>query len=90
MARALLTHVALPLVASLALVTLYFTPVELVGCTNRGFGALALAIGCAAGAVITGGRAAQANRKGDRSANWWLATTVVLLLPVLLLIWPLG
>jgi hypothetical protein len=90
MARALLTHVALPLVASLALVVLYFTPVELIGCANRGMAALLVGLGSAVVAIITAGRAVRAGRRGDRSAGWWLASTGVLLLPVLLLIWPLG
>jgi hypothetical protein len=90
MARALLAHIALPLVALLALVSLYFTPGELVGYANRGTVALGVAVASAATAVFTGGRAARANRRGDRSATWWLTSTVVLLLPAVLFVWPLG
>ena len=45
MNRTLLRHVALPAVAPAAIVGLYFTPVLLFGCVNRGLLALARARG---------------------------------------------
>jgi hypothetical protein len=85
-----MAHIALPLIATLALVALYYMPIGVVGRTNRGLLALIVALASAAGAVVTGGRASRANKRGDPSANWWLTSTVLLLVPVLLLVWPLG
>jgi hypothetical protein len=85
-----MTHVALPLLATMTLVALYFTPIGLVGCANRGFAALAVALAALVTAVVTAGKACRASRRSDPSAGWWLASTVLLLLPVALLIWPLG
>jgi hypothetical protein len=82
--------VALPLLGTLALVGLYFTPVGAIGCVNRGLAAMAVAIGAGVAAVVCGWKASRAGRKGERSAGWWLASTLVLLLPIVLLIWPLG
>jgi hypothetical protein len=88
--HAFLWHVALPLLGTVALVSLYFTPVGLIGSANRGIAAIGVALASAAAALVTGWLASRAARREDPSAGWWLASTIVLLLPIVLLIWPLG
>jgi hypothetical protein len=88
--HAFLWHVAVPLLGTIALVGLYFTPVNVIGCANRGMAAIAVVIASAVAALVTGWLASQAARREDPSAGWWLVSTVVLLLPIVVLIWPLG
>jgi hypothetical protein len=85
----LLRHVALPGVPTLAVIGLYFTPVDLVGCANRGlaaFGVLLLALlaGIACGVVALRGRMRQ-----DPSSSWWTLSAAILALPAVLLLGPL-
>ena len=81
--RPVLRHVALPALAPAALVGLFFTPVMLFGCVNRGLLALAIALGSAVGAFVTLGiafrlraRRAHTSYAVDRAASppgprWW-------------------
>jgi hypothetical protein len=89
-ARPFLRHVVLPLLGTAALVGLYFTPVEAVGCVNRGLAAIVIAVVSAVAAMVTGRRASREAREKDGRTGWWLASTVILLVPLLLLVWPLG
>ncbi|MGH7726927.1 MAG: hypothetical protein ACREOU_16005 [Candidatus Eiseniibacteriota bacterium] len=79
-------HVGLPSVASLALLALYFTPVEVLGCVNRGLMAVGVVLFAMVGAIVTTAIGAGAVREGRAQARWWLVTSVVLLLPALLLL----
>ena len=90
LARALLLHVALPLLAALTLVGLYLTPAGAVGCLNRGIAAMVVAVTAGVGAIVCGSKASKAAREEDKSAGWWLTSTIILLVPLMLLIWPLG
>lgn len=85
-----LRHVALPALAPLAIVLLYFTPVSVISCANRGLLAVAVtgisaaaAFACVATAIRSGGR-------GDVSSRWWMLSTAILMLPLALLLGPLG
>ncbi len=53
MVEAILKHVALPAVAPAAVIGLYFTPVLLFGCVNRGLLALAVVLLSAGAALAT-------------------------------------
>lgn len=89
--RRILRHILLPSIATLLLVALYFTPKAVFGCANRGLMALAVVFVALVSAGFTTARGVAATRKGDReSANWWLVTTLLLVLPLLLLAGPLG
>jgi len=83
-------YVFLPAVAPGAIAGLYFTPVSLFGCANRGL----LAIGVAALALLTAFvltfRAVRLRRKGARDSGWLILSAVILITPALLLIGPLG
>ena len=53
MIGAILRHVALPAVAPAAVIGLYFTPVLLFGCVNRGLLALGVVLVSAGAAFVT-------------------------------------
>ena len=89
-ARTLAAHVLVPALAPLAMTALAFTPVTLFGCVNRGW----MAVGLALGSLLVAAYAtAQAYRwrAGDRArAMRWILTALLLLLPAMLLLGPLG
>jgi hypothetical protein len=82
-------HVALPTLAPAALIALYFTPVLLFGCVNRGWIAVAIALGSAIGAFVAIGTAFRLRARGKPSGLWILSATI-LTSPLALLLGPLG
>lgn len=82
-------HVALPALAPAALIGLYFTPVLLFGCVNRGLLALGVALLSAAGAFVTVGIALRRRVQG-KPAGLWILSTLILTSPLALLLGPLG
>lgn len=82
-------HVALPALAPAALIGLYFTPVLLFGCVNRGLLAVAVALVSAIGAFVTVGIAFRLRAQGKPS-GLWILSTAILTLPLALLVGPLG
>jgi hypothetical protein len=88
-ARLLLFHVALPALAPASLVGLYFTPVLVFGCVNRGLMALAIVGASAIAATAATFVGVRARAQGRASANAWLLSTLILLLPIALLLGPL-
>ena len=84
-------HLLLPLIAPAALFGLYFTPKAVFGCANRGYMALGVVFLATIGAIATTWKGVTERRKGEiEAANWWMATTLILLSPILLLFGPLG
>jgi VIT1/CCC1 family predicted Fe2+/Mn2+ transporter len=83
-------HVAVPAVAPAALVGLYFTPVSLVGCVNRGVLALAVVVASTMAACLTASIGARRSGRDPACAIWWLVSTLLLVAPVVLLLGPLG
>jgi hypothetical protein len=83
-------HVLLPALAPLAIVGLYFTPVSLIGCANRGLLAL-LVVGISTiAAFATIGLAIHGRARGDPSSSWWVLSALIFALPLALLLGPLG
>ena len=89
MNQALLRHVALPAMAPAAIVGLYFTPVLLFGCVNRGLLALAVVLLSAGAAFVTVGIGLRERGRG-RASGWWVISTVILTTPLVLVLGPLG
>jgi hypothetical protein len=83
-------HILLPAIAPVAIVGLYFTPVSLIGCANRGWAAIAVVLASAIAAFITVGIAIRRGTRKDPEARWWILSTAILTLPLALLIGPLG
>ena len=83
-------HVLLPAIAPLAIVGLYFTPVSLIGCADRGLLAL-LVVGLSTiAAFVTVGFAMRGRARGDPASSWWILSALILTLPLVLLLGPLG
>lgn len=85
----LVRHVALPSVAPIAVIGLYFTPVLLFGCVNRGLLALAVVLLSAVTAFATIAMGFRARAQGRPSARW-LCSAAILTLPLVLVLGPLG
>ncbi len=85
----LVKHVALPALAPAALIALYFTPVLLFGCVNRGLLAVGVALVSAVGAFVTVGVALRLRVQG-KPAGLWILSTLILTSPLVLLLGPLG
>ena len=83
-------HVLVPTIAPLAIVGLYYTPVALMGCVNRSLVALAVVLASLLVGIATGLMGLRARSRNDRSSPWWMATTLILALPALLVLGPLG
>lgn len=83
-------HVVLPALAPAAVVGLYFTPVLLFGCVNRGWMALAVVLVSAVAACVTVGIALHTKTRGHPTSNWWMISTLILTLPIVLVLGPLG
>jgi hypothetical protein len=89
MLSTILKHAALPTIAPAAIVGLYFTPVLLFGCVNRGLLALAIVFLSAAAAFVTIGIGFRERARGRSSARW-LVSAVILATPLVLILGPLG
>lgn len=87
----IIRHLLVPALAPAAIVALYLTPKHVFGCANRGLMALAVVIIALVAAIITTCKALGQKKRGDTGpANWWMISTVILLLPLFLLVGPLG
>ena len=83
-------HVVLPAIAPGAITVLYYTPVSVVGCVNRGLMALGVALASAALAFVTVGLGLKARWRNDPDSGWWILSTLILALPLVLCVGPLG
>ena len=88
-AAKVLKHIGLPALGPAAVIGLYFTPVMVFGCVNRGLMAVGVVLISTVAAVVTTWRAARLP-VSDRTRSLWLLSTLILLLPVALLFGPLG
>lgn len=87
----LFRHLVLPAIAPAAVMWLYLTPKAVFGCANRGYMAFGVVFLTTIAAVATTAKGVSERKRGDtESANWWLLTTLILLLPISLLVGPLG
>jgi len=83
-------HIVLPALAPASIVVLYFTPLTLISCVNRGLIALAVAFVSLVVGIVLGIIGIQAVRRDPESRWWWIGSMFILLLPMLLLLGPLG
>jgi hypothetical protein len=86
----LLVHIALPGIPTLAIVGLYFTPVDVFGCVGRGliaFAIVLLSLLAAFGTVAVG---LKKRIKGEPGSGWWILSTLILMVPAILVLGPLG
>ena len=79
-------HVIIPAIMPAAFLVVASTPVEVLGCFTRGLIAMLIAFisGLAAlGAMIIG---LKGRVRGDVNAIWWVASTLILVIPVIAMI----
>ena len=80
-------HLFLPAIAPVALIRLYFTPKSVFGCANRGYMAIGIVFLATVAAVASTVVGVSAKKRGEiEAANWWTVTTLILLIPIVLLI----
>ncbi|HEV3346798.1 MAG TPA: hypothetical protein VHC93_06905 [Methylomirabilota bacterium] len=89
MRHPVIRHLVLPAVAPAALIGLYFTPVLLFGCVNRGLLAVGIALASAVGAFVAIGMAFRLRARGE-PAGLWIGSALILTSPLALLVGPLG
>lgn len=83
-------HILIPAIGPVAIVGLYLTPVSLIGCVNRGLLALAVVLISLVAGIVMGLVGLRARREDPQSRWWWIASMVILMVPALLVIGPLG
>jgi uncharacterized membrane protein YhaH (DUF805 family) len=88
--NAFIKHIVFPAVAPVVVVGLYFTPVEVFGCANRGLMAMAVVLISALAAFVTAGIGIRARARNRDSSNWWILSTLILVMPLVLVLGPLG
>jgi len=83
-------HLLIPAIAPLLIVALYFTPLTLIGCYNRGLIAVTIVFVSLVAGLVAAVFGIRARMKGDPAANWWIMSVAVLTIPALLVLGPLG
>ena len=79
-------HILLPAFAPVLFLVVATTPVDVLGCRNRGLLAIAFAfisVLAGLGSAVAGVRG---RMKDDPAANWWATSALVLAIPAVLLI----
>lgn len=74
-------HVVLPALAPAAFFLVASTPVEVLGCFNRGLTALAIAMASVIGGLIFAIKGGLGRRRGDPLAHWWAISALILAIP---------
>ncbi len=83
-------HVVIPAVAPIIIVGLYFTPVTVFGCANRGLIAVSVSLISAICAFVTIGLGISARMRHDSTSLRWFLSAMIFTLPLVLLVGPLG
>ena len=84
--KRILRHLIIPAVVSTVFLIIAAMPVQVMGCRNRGLLAVLVALigGLAGlGAVIMG---AIRKMRSDPNAGWWMASTLILVIPAVVII----
>ena len=84
--KRIIYHILIPAIMPVVFFRIATLPVEVFGCRTRGLISLLLAFAsglAAIGAAIMGLRG---RMRGDRDALWWVASTIILTIPVVALL----
>jgi hypothetical protein len=79
-------HIIIPAIMPAAFFVIASIPVELLGCRTRGLIALLIALLSGLAALSTAIIGAKGRVRGDVYAIWWVASSLILTLPVIALI----
>ena len=82
--------ILLPALAPAAVVALYFTPVTLIGCANRGWIALGVVFASLIAGIVVGVIGLKRRRTDPDSRWWYVGAMCILVVPTLLVLGPLG
>jgi hypothetical protein len=79
-------HLILPAVLAIIFFMIVATPVEVFGCRNRGLLALLIALMSGLAALASAFKGATGRKRGDRYTLWWVASSLILVIPVVALV----
>jgi len=84
--RNMIYHILGPAIMPAVFFRIATTPVEILGCRTRGL--IALSIAFISGLTALGSAIVSAKRRkrGDPSAIWWVASSIILAIPVVALL----
>jgi hypothetical protein len=74
-------HILLPTLAPLLFFVVAATPVEFLGCRNRGLLALTIAFASVLCALYAAIRGANCSHRRDPQSTWWLLSLLILAIP---------
>ncbi len=77
----LLNHMVIPSIVPSLFFAVAATPVELLGCRNRGLLALTIALMGALLGLVTAAKGAKSKLRSNPNANWWMVSTFILAIP---------
>jgi len=84
--KSTLRHLILPVLFPVAFFLVAATPVEVLGCRNRGLLALLIAFLSVLAGLASAVRAVQGRRRGEADSKFWAASALILAIaPVALL-----
>lgn len=79
-------HVLLPAMMPLLFMIIAATPVETLGCRNRGLLALSVSLSSGVAGVGTAVMALKTAIHKDPTTRWWFISTLILTIPVIAMI----
>ena len=84
--KRIIYHILLPAFMPAIFFRVAFTPVEVLGCRNRGLLALMIALLSGLAALSAAAIGMKGKMRGDRDALWWMLSVLVLTIPVIAMI----
>ncbi len=82
----MLNHIILPALFPAAFLVIAATPVEVLGCFNRGLIALLISLSSGLVGIWAAFKGARSRMRGDPSMQYWVASSLILIIPVIFLI----
>jgi len=79
-------HIFVPIIMPAVFFGIATMPVEVLGCRTRGIIALLIALMGGLAALGTAIMGAKGRMRGDTQAIWWVASSIILAIPVVALI----
>lgn len=79
--KGIVSNAAFPALLPALFFAVAATPVDLLGCRNRGLAAVAIALVGALGALVAAVVALRGRARRDPGSVWWIVSTVILAAP---------
>jgi hypothetical protein len=76
-----LRHILIPSLLPFAFFAVAATPVEVLGCRNRGLLALLISFVSVLAGLAAAVRAVQERRRGEADSDWWVVSALILAIP---------